>query len=172
MHRAVQTRVVTKSTLLPDVLGLGGALSGLLAGLVMIVLSPALSLLSQINVWQPPKLIAATFFGPSALAGPAFAFGPVVAGTAIHLAVSMALGIVFGLVFHRVFHLTTSFGTPLLLGLCYGLFIFLLAFAVVLPILSPTMSALYQAPMLAQNMVFGVCLGGFYTVLRPNPYRQ
>ena len=172
MRRVEDIRVLPRSTLLPDVLGVGGALSGLFAGLVMIILSPVMARLSGIGSWEPAKLIAATFLGPSVLVHAGFALVPVVAGGAVHLVISAVLGLVFGLIFHRVFHLTTSFGTPLLLGLCYGLFIFLLAFAVVLPILSPTMSALYQAPMLAQNMVFGVCLGGFYTVLRPNPYRQ
>lgn len=42
---------------LPDVLVLGGAVAGLLAGMVMVLLSPILALLTGIGIWKPPKLI-------------------------------------------------------------------------------------------------------------------
>jgi uncharacterized membrane protein YagU involved in acid resistance len=101
---------------------------------------------------------------------PGFAIGPVVVGTALHLVTSVLLGIVFGLIFHRLLHLTTDFGTPLMVGLCYGLVIFFLAYAVALPVINPILRDSWLAPLIAQNMVFGICLGGFYTLLRPCPY--
>ena len=64
----------------------------------------------------------------------------------------------------------TTASTPLLLGLVYGLLIFLLAYAVVLPVVNPLLRNSWLAPLIAQNMVFGVCVGGFYTMLRPRPY--
>jgi uncharacterized membrane protein YagU involved in acid resistance len=157
-------------TRLPNVMGLGGAVAGLLAGIVMIVLSPLLSVLTGIGIWEPPKLIAATVLGPAVANTPGFAFGPVVIGGALHLVTSMVLGLIFGIVFNRVLHLTTDFGTPLLLGLVYGLLIFVLAYAVVLPVVNPLLRNSWLAPLIAQNMVFGICLGGFYTLLRPRPY--
>lgn len=155
---------------IPDIAGLGGAIAGFFAGIVMILLSPLLSLLTGIGIWEPPKLIAATLLGPSVVQMPGFAAGPVVVGTIVHLLISVLLGFLFGLIFHRLLHLTTDFGTPLLVGLCYGLVIFFVAYVVVLPVVNPLLRDSWLAPFIAQNMVFGICLGGFYTLLRPQPY--
>ena len=99
-----------------------------------------------------------------------FELAPVMVGGGLHLVTSVVLGLIFGIVFNRVFHVTTDFGTPLLLGLCYGLLIFVLAYAVILPMITPMLGSSWVAPLVAQNMVFGICLGGFYTMLRPRPY--
>jgi uncharacterized membrane protein YagU involved in acid resistance len=155
---------------IPDIAGLGGAISGFLAGIVMIVLSPLLSLLTGIGIWEPPKLIAATILGPSVVQQPGFVAGPVIVGTVVHLLISVVLGFLFGLIFHRLLHLTTDFGTPLLVGLCYGLVIFFVAYIFVLPVINPLLHDSWLAPFIAQNMVFGICLGGFYTLLRPQHY--
>ena len=157
---------------LPNIMGLGGAVAGFLAGIVMIVLSPVLSLLTGIGIWVPPKMIAATVLGPSVAETPGFELVPVMVGGGLHLVTSVVLGLIFGLVFNRVFHVTTDFGTPLLLGLCYGLLIFVLAYAVILPVINPMLGSSWVAPLIAQNMVFGICLGGFYTLLRPRPYDE
>ena len=98
-----------------------------------------------------------------------FELAPVIVGGGLHLVTSMVLGLNFGIVFNRVFHVTTDFGTPLLLGLCYGLLIFVLAYAVILPMITPMLGSSWVVPLVAQNMVFGICLGGFYTMLRPRP---
>jgi hypothetical protein len=171
MRRSLTGTRQAVSERLPDIKGLGGAIAGLLSGVVMIMLSPLLSLLTGVGIWEPPKLIAATVLGARVVETPGFTLGPVVVGGALHLLTSVILGLLFGLIFHRLLHLTTDFGTPLLLGLCYGLVIFFLAYAVVLPVLNPTLRDSWLAPFIAQNMVFGVCLGGFYTLLRPQPYR-
>jgi hypothetical protein len=155
---------------LPDIKGLGGAVAGFLAGVVMIMLSPLLSWLTGIGIWEPPKLIAATVLDPSVVQTPGFVLAPVVIGTGLHMLISTVLGLIFGLVFHRVLHLTTDFGTALLIGLCYGLAIFFLAYVVILPVVNPLLGNSWLAPFIAQNMVFGICLGGFYTLLRPQPY--
>ncbi len=157
---------------LPNIMGLGGAVAGLLAGVVMIMVSPVLSVLTGIGIWEPPKLIAATVLGPAVLSTPDFALGPVMVGGALHLVTSVVLGLIFGIVFNRVFHVTTDYGTPLLLGLVYGLLIFVLAYAVILPVINPMLGSSWVAPLIAQNMVFGICLGGFYTLLRPRPYDE
>jgi hypothetical protein len=70
---------------LPDIVGLGGAVAGLLAGLAMIGVSPLLSLLTGIGIWEPPKLIAATVYGPEVIDTPGFVLLPVVTGTLLHL---------------------------------------------------------------------------------------
>lgn len=155
---------------LPDVAGLGVAVAGLLSGLVMIVLSPFLSFVTGIGIWEPPKLIAATVYGSSVLDRPGFVIGPVLVGTAIHLVTSLVLGFLFGLFFHRFLHMTTDFGMPMLFGLCYGLVIFVIAYFLILPVLNVTLLDSSQSPVLAQNMIYGICLGLFYTWLRPEPY--
>ncbi len=155
---------------LPDIVGLGGAVAGLLAGTVMVMLSPVLSLLHGIDIWEPPKLIAATVLGETALAEPGFVLRPVVIGTVLHFITSVVLGSLFGIVFHRLFHLTTDFAAPVMVGLCYGLLIFFIAYFIVLPVANPMLNDSDLAPVLVQNMVFGICLGLFYIVVRPAPY--
>ena len=170
MRGRAGTQLSTRRRMLPDIAGLGGAVAGLLAGAVMVLLSPLLSLLTGIGIWEPPKLIAAAVYGPAAMETPGFVMVPILTGTVIHFITSTVLGVIFGLVFHRWLHLTTAFGTPVLVGLCYGILIFVVAYAFVLPTVNPMLRNSLQAPFIAQNMVFGVCVGLFYTWLRPQPY--
>ncbi len=65
---------------------------------------------------------------------------------------------------------TTDFGMPMLFGLCYGLVIFVIAYFLILPVLNVTLLDSSQPPVLAQNMIYGICLGLFYTSLRLEPY--
>lgn len=65
---------------------------------------------------------------------------------------------------------TTDFGMPMLFGLCYGLVIFVIAYFLILPVLNVTLLDSSQPPVLAQNMIYGICLGLFYTWLRLEPY--
>ncbi len=136
---------------LPNIMGLGGAVAGFLAGIVMIVLSPVLSLLTGIGIWVPPKMIAATVLGTSVAQTPGFELAPIMVGGALHHVTSVVLALIFGLVFNRVFHVTTDFGTPLLLGLCYGLLIFVLAYAEILPMITPMLGSSWVAPLVAQT---------------------
>jgi len=174
MRSSVRQQSSTRFRALPDVPGLGGAVAGLLAGVVMVLVSPLLSLLTGIGIWEPPKLIAAAapWYREAALETPGFALEPVLTGTVIHFATSVVLGIIFGLIFHRLLHLTTSFGTPVLIGLIYGLVIFIVAYAVVLPAMNPMLRDSLLAPFVAQNMVFGACVGLFFMWLRPQPYTE
>lgn len=155
---------------LPDVVGLGGAVAGFLAGAVMVLLSPILSWLNGISLWEPPRLIAATVLGPAALTGTGFAIQPVLIGLIVHMITSVVLGIIFGIVLNRVLHLTTDFGLPIYVGLSYGLIVFFVAYFILLPFLNPMLRENYIPSLVAQNVVFGMCLGIFYTLLRPVPY--
>jgi membrane associated rhomboid family serine protease len=159
---------------IPDVPGLGGAISGFLAGLVMVLLSPLLSLLTGISIWVPPRLIAAAapWYGRAVAEAPGFELGPVLTGTLLHFITSIILGAIFGFVFHRILRLPTSFGTPILVGLAYGILIFVVAYALVLPAVNPVLREAYLAPFVAQNMVFGICVGLFYAWVRPRQVWQ
>lgn len=155
---------------IPDIIGLGGAVAGFLAGVVMVLLSPILSWLNGISLWEPPRLIAATVYGGTVLNDTGFAVGPVLTGLVVHLITSIVLGIIFGIVLNRVLHLTTDFGLPIYVGICYGLIVFFVAYFLILPILNPTLRESYIPALIAQNVTFGICLGIFYTLVRPKPY--
>jgi len=165
-------RAKTATRIVPDVIGLGGALAGFMAGLVMVALSPILSVLNGISIWEPPRLIASTVMGSAALNGTGFEFTPIFVGFVLHMITSTVLGALFGIVSNRVLHLTTDFGMPLYVGLCYGLIIFFIAYFVILPLTGSAVGDDYVGALIAQNMVFGICLGLFYTVLRPRPYHN
>lgn len=171
MQDAVNSRTLTSNRVLPDVIGLGGALAGLLAGAVMVVLSPVLSLINGITTWEPPRLIASTVLGPSVLARTDFELQPILVALLLHMLVSLVLGIIFGVVVNRLLHLTTDFGLPLYIGLAYGIIVFFIAYFVILPIANPQISERYIGAGVAQNVTFGLVLGLFYTFLRPRPYR-
>lgn len=155
---------------LPDVMGLGGAVAGFLAGIVMVLLSPLLSWMNGISLWEPPRLIAATVLGSSSISSTGFALQPVLIGLVVHMLTSVVLGIIFGIVLNRVLHLTTDFGLPIYVGLSYGLIVFFVAYFVLLPVLNPVLRENYIPALVAQNVIFGMCLGIFYTMLRPKPY--
>jgi hypothetical protein len=155
---------------LPDVVGLGGAVAGLLAGIVMVVISPILSFLNGITIWEPPRLIASTLLGESVLNETGFALQPVLIGLMIHLIVSTLLGVLFGIVLNRVLKLTTDFGLPIYFGIAYGLIGFFVAYFIALPILNPVVISSYIPALVAQNVIYGICLGIFYSLVRPKPY--
>lgn len=155
---------------LPDVAGLGGGVAGFLAGLVMVLLSPVLSWMNGISLWEPPRLIATTVLGQSAISSTDFALQPVLIGLAVHMITSVVLGIIFGIVLNRVLHLTTDFGLPIYVGLSYGVIVFFVAYFILLPFLNPAVRQNYIPALVAQNIIFGMCLGVFYTLLRPQPY--
>lgn len=156
---------------LPDVPALGGVIAGLMAGAVMVLLSPLLSLLMGVNLWVPPKLIGATMPWVDGVAAtvPGFDLVPVLTGALLHFVMSALLGAMFGL-FFRGLGLPSAFGLPVLIGLVYGIVIFVGAFFVALPLINPTLASSNPGPVVAQNVVFGVCLGLFYGMVRPRPY--
>jgi len=170
MQSSMRKQIAVGRWSLPDVVGLGGAVAGLLAGAVMVVLSPILSLVTGIGIWEPPKLIAATLLGPAVAEQTGFVLLPVLVGTLIHFVTSLILGVIFGVVLNRMLHLTTDFGLPVLLGFVYGAMIFFVAWFIILPLINPTLRDSYMGPVIAQNLVFGVCLGLLYTMVRPRPY--
>jgi hypothetical protein len=173
MQRSVANIPVGRRRAIPDVPALGGAVAGFLAGAVMVLLSPLLSLITNVNIWVPPKLIAATmpWIDGATATQPGFDLVPVLTGTLIHFAVSIMLGALFGLFFRRL-RLPSDFGLPVMIGLCYGLIIFGVAFFIALPIINPTLSGSDMGPVIAQNIVFGICLGIFYNIVRPRPYTE
>lgn len=153
--------------LLPDVLGLGGAIAGLGAGIAMALVGLLIALATGTDIWLTPKLIAATLLGPAAAAQPGFAAVPVLLGTLMHLGVAVVLGAVFGVFTRRVFGLPSGFGIPMVSGMIYGLGIWLIAYFIVLPLANPTLLSIYAPGFIIQNLVYGTVLGLLYGMLRP-----
>lgn len=172
MARPMAAPAPRRGWAIPNVMGLGGAIAGLIAGLAMMVISPILALVTGIDIWLPPKLISTVIYPASVATTPGFLLGPVLIGTAIHFGVSTVLGLIFGLVFNRILHLSTAFGTPILVGLMYGLIQWAIAYWLLLPIVNPLLRDSYPGAFVAQHVVFGVVLGAVYMLVRRLPYRD
>jgi hypothetical protein len=109
-----------------------GALGGLLAGLVMIVVAMVVSAGRGAGFWLPVRSIGALFFGVNALVGGA---GVLAAAFAFHLAFATLLGSGFGTVVGRV-----RAGSAFALGISYGIAIWAAMTFGILPAIDPTMS--------------------------------
>jgi len=155
---------------LPDVIGLGGTIAGLIGGLAMAVVAAIISFMQGGDIWLESKQIATVVYGRAALAQVGFNPGPVLVGTLLHFATSAALGAIFGIVTRRLLQLTSDFGTYVLAGLIYGMLVWLLAFFVVLPLFNRALLDSYAPSFIVQHLVYGAVTGLVYTVLRPEPY--
>ena len=155
---------------LPDVMGLGGAIAGLGAGVIMAIIGAIISGMYSGDIWLEVKQIAAPLFAGFDPAQPGFAAGPVITGTLVHLFISAALGATFSIVTRRILKLPSDMGVPVLSGLIYGFALWLIAYFVVLPVINPLLLDMYQPAFIAQSLVYGIALGLLYGLLRPFPY--
>jgi hypothetical protein len=155
---------------LPDIIGLGGAIAGLIGGIAMALVGAIISAWLGGDIWLESKQIAAVVYGTAATAQSGFVAGPVLVGTALHLIASTALGALFGIVIRRMLLLTSEFGMPLLAGLIYGLLVWLVAYFLVLPVVDPALLTTYAPAFIVQHLVYGSVTGLMYTWLRPQPY--
>lgn len=162
-------RIVAKPSPLPDIIGLGGAVAGLVAGAAMLVVAAILTAALGGDPWLEAKAIAAPFFGPTVMR-PGFEAGPVIVGTIIHFIVSAVLGAIFSIIKRRILKLPSDMGVPVLAGLIYGFVIWAAAYFVILPIVNPFLRGQYAPTFIIQHLVYGVVLGIVYAILRPNPY--
>jgi uncharacterized YccA/Bax inhibitor family protein len=155
---------------LPDIIGLGGALAGLIGGLAMALVAALISLAQRQDIWREAKAIATVVLGAQAVAQPGFAVRPVLIGTLIHLITAMLLGAIFGIVIRRWLQLPSDFGIPVVAGLAYGLLIWLIAYFVALPLADPRLLESYAPAFVVQHIVYGSVTGLCYAWLRPSPY--
>ncbi len=151
----------------------GGAVSGLLSGCVMVVLSPLLAMLSGISPWTPAKYLAATVLGHAVLTQVGFQLVPFLLGSLLYVLAAVVLGGLFGVVYGRILRLTTDFGLAIYSGLAYGLILATSVYFGLLPLLNPTImqTGAGMGAVLTQTTVFASCLGLCYTLLCPRPYR-
>ena len=164
----MQTRAVT----LPDIKGLGGAIAGFIAGVVMAIIGALFALSSNNDIWLEAKQIAAMVYGPMAVAASGFVAGPVIVGTLIHFVVAIGLGALFGILFRSVFHIPSTFGAPIVAGLIYSMLIWFVAYFIFLPIINPTLLDMYAPNFIFQHLAYGLVLGIVYMILRSVPYND
>ena len=157
---------------LPDIIGLGGAVSGFFGGIAAMITGALMSLVTRGDLWAQAKQISAVVLGPGAASQPGFVAGPVIVGTLLHLVVSLVLGALFSIVKRRILGLPSDMGMPVLLGLIYGLLVWLLAYYIILPTVNPVLLNTYQPSFIIQNIVYGIVTGLFYAAVRPDPYHE
>jgi hypothetical protein len=158
-----------RSALLPNVLGLNGAIAGLGGGVAMAVVAALLTRAIDQDIWLQPKVIASLVLGAS-VAEPGFDAAAVAVGTLIHLIVAAALGVIFEVAMRRMLRLPSDLGVPMLTGLVYGLMTWMVAYFVAIPALSPRLLTVYAPAFIIQHIVYGVVLSLIYAWLRPQPY--
>lgn len=156
--------------LVPDVIGLGGAVAGLFGGLATIVVGAILSVMHGDDIWLQSEQIAAVVLGASAVSQVGFALVPVVVGTLLHLVTSMLLGAFFGIIKRRVLKLPSDLGMPIWAGMVYGLLTWIIAFFIVLPLANPLLLDTYAPSFVIQHIVYGIVTGVLYAYIRPAPY--
>jgi Family of unknown function (DUF6789) len=162
----IQRRAVSRY---PDMLGLSGALAGLVGGIAMTIGAALLDGSYGYDIWFQLKVIASLVLGPAAIAQAGFVAGAVLVGLLIHLAVSALLGALFGIVTRQILRLPSDFGIPPVTGLVFGLLIWLAAYFVV-PALAPQLMAVYAPAFIIQHIIYGTVTSTVYAVLRPQPY--
>lgn len=155
---------------LPDIIGLGGAVAGLVGGVTTVFVGGILTLVSGGDLWLQSKQIAAIALGADVANQAGFVAGPVVLGTVIHIVMSILLGAIFGIVSRRILKLPSDLGMPVWSGLVYGLFTWMIAYFVVLPVVNPILLDTYAPSFVIQHIVYGIVTGIVYAYLRPQPY--
>lgn len=101
-------------------------LSGLIAGLVFLILEMALVPLTGASIWAPPRMIAAIVMGPEVLSPlNIFDAGVFVVALVVHFVLSIIYAGVLGLFVRR-----QSFGISLAIGAGFGLLLYLVNFFV------------------------------------------
>jgi hypothetical protein len=154
---------------LPDGLGLGGALAGLVGGAAMTSVAGLLAEAYGYDGWFQLKMIASLVLGPSAVGQAGFAALPALVGLLLHLAVAALLGAIFGIVSRRILRLPSDFGLPAVSGLVFGLMLWLTAYLVA-PAIAPQLMAIYAPAFIIQHIVYGTVTALVYSILRPQPY--
>jgi len=137
---------------------LAGVKGGLAGGVGMIVVGLTYGMLTSHGIWYPVNLIAATVIRSWQNASPAqlehLSWPGLVAGLAIHLAMSTGLGLLFAIL------LPTLPGKPIVWAFAIGPLLWAGAVYAGLPLLNPAMARLVDLPSFAAaNIVYSLILG-------------
>lgn len=136
-----------------EVLG-AGILGGLFAGFAMMVFSILDVGGRGLGFWTPPRLIDGTFDGVMALVGSG---GVVIAGLAIHFAVSIFWGVLFALIVGRSWKATQALGA----GVFFGFAVWTFMTYLIMPWSNPTMTPrvhMMMGTLIVAHVIFGASL--------------
>lgn len=134
-----------------------GALSGILAGSVMLLVASFIAARTMGEWTQPLKLLGATFFGPQALA-----YGPIsiaaIAGGILHY----ALSILYGVTFAQLVNEKSGKTALIILGLVTSFIIWIFGCKLFMPSVNPTLAYVLSTPVsLLLHFSFGLSFGIF-----------
>ncbi len=132
----------------------GGALAGLIAGVLMEAWMVAMAASQHRDAWMVLKGAATPFLHERA-AQPGFDAGAVALGVLCHLAISIIWGALFGLVFFGI-----PKGATIVAGLVYGIVVWLVMYYIVLPAvgLGRVSSSSPVGPAVLSHMGFGLVI--------------
>lgn len=139
------------------------AVSGFVAGAVLMVLDLLWSALTGVSPWITSHRIAAIMMGPEALQSTAFDVWVVAAALLTHY----VLGIVFGMVMAAViapFHFDSSVGMVLLVGAVFGFALYLLNFYGMVAVF-PWFAEMRGWATLVAHLIFGMVTAYMYLKL-------
>lgn len=132
----------------------GGALAGLIAGVLMSVWLIVMAVARHQDVWMVMKGAAAPFLHERA-ARPGFDAGAVALGVLCHLSIAVIWGALFGLVFFGI-----PKGATIVAGLVYGIVVWLVMYYIVLQAvgLGRIASSSPVGPAVLSHMAFGLVI--------------
>jgi len=148
VHNQSETRLAAR----------GGAIAGILAGLILALFLVATSLAGGQDAWMALKGAGAPFLGQRAMQ-PGFDALALIVGALCHFAVAIIWGVAFGLLFFGL-HKTTT----MIAGLFWGFVVWIGMYYMVLPVLGLGDVARGTPISLAivSHLLFGVVLGAAF----------
>ncbi|WP_051351175.1 hypothetical protein [Sulfobacillus thermosulfidooxidans] len=134
-----------------------GILGGIVGAMVMAMWAMMVSALSGMGLWAPVQLIAAVWFGASAMH---LSIGIIIVGIMTHMMMGMVLGVILAILF-RFLVIPRGMGR-LVWGMVYGLVIWVINQFAVLPLIDPLMAS-HMPPwaFAIAHMMFGVVSAAF-----------
>lgn len=135
--------------------------SGLIAGLVFVVLEMALvALIGGGSAWGPPRMIAAIAMGSDVLPPPAtFDFGIVAVGLIVHFVLALILATILAYGVYRM-----TMGSAIATGAAFGLLIYLVNFYLFTAVF-PWFAEARTGITIFAHIVFGLVLAWSYKAL-------
>lgn len=130
------------------------AIWGLVAGIVMAIVTMMITAVMGMGLWAMPAIIAGLILGPSAVMN--VTFGVIMIGLIIHMALSMMFGVAYALIVNSATH--EFVGT----GVAFGIVLWLFNFYVIgLVLPGARMMAQHEPIWLAviSHLIFGFTLG-------------
>jgi hypothetical protein len=132
----------------------GGAVAGMVAGIIMAMVSMVTNYFTGAGFFLSVKLIAATFLGVDSIIGGAFA---IMLGMILHLVTSAMWGVVFAFITAKVKSLVGLFASAIL----FSVFVWAAMTFVSLPILNEVMSErvdMIPVQWFINHLIFGMGL--------------